>query len=222
MKVLVSLLFGAFGAASAAVAGTKTGTSSAKDEVGGLNTSFSLPDGYIAVPFSMDVALEPGAEPMTFNGTVTEIFAQIQSIKPDFAWASSGSASPSAGETSKFKRSKSKILCNVPSFSVGLRWIILKGYDYLKTIHQDCKVDAGPKKCAMLYCEIGTSIWMCNDNKTPISRDCGFIADYALDIIADEDCQSRGTMGPKAWTNGQEFDTDNFNVIAGGGGCDGY
>ncbi|KAI1803637.1 hypothetical protein F4811DRAFT_553715 [Daldinia bambusicola] len=209
MKIIVSLV-GVLGVVSAAVAG---------DEVGDLNTSFPIPPGYTVVPFSMDLVLEPGGEPMTFNGTVTEILAQVQSINPNFTWENSVSATTSVEEIHKWKRSKSKILCNIPGYSVGLRWIVLKGYDYLKNLHQACKVDAGPRKCSMIYCEAGTSIWMCNDNTTPISRDCDYIATYALDIVAAEKCQSPGPTGAGVWTNGQEFDTDNFNVIAAGGGC---
>ncbi|KAI1644477.1 uncharacterized protein F4817DRAFT_367634 [Daldinia loculata] len=215
MKVVISVLIGALGAVSTAIAGVKAAT---MDAVGSLNVTSILPEGYTAIPFSMDVSLEPGGEVMTFNGTVTEILAQIQSIKPDFTWENYGSATPSTG-VSKYKRTKSKILCNIPNHEHGLRYVLLSGYDFLKNIHTDCKIDAGPKKCAMLYCMMGTSIWMCNDNSTPISRDCAYIATYVLDIIGTENCQSRGSMGPTTWTQGQEFDTDNFNVIAGGGGC---
>ncbi|KAI0105917.1 hypothetical protein F4814DRAFT_452297 [Daldinia grandis] len=215
MKVVIYLLIGALGAVSAAVAGAKA---VATDEVGALNVTSILPEGYTAIPFSMDVSLEPGGEVMVFNGTVTEILAQIQSIKPDFTWDNYGSTTPSTG-VSKHKRTKSNILCNIPNHDRGLRYALLSGYDFLKNIHTDCKIDAGPKKCAMLYCMLGTSIWMCNDNSTPISRDCGYIATYVLDIIGTENCQSRGSMGPTTWTQGQEFDTDNFNVIVGGGGC---
>lgn len=45
--------------------------SSTQDAVGSLNVTSILPEGYTAIPFSMDVSLEPGGEVMTFNGTVT-------------------------------------------------------------------------------------------------------------------------------------------------------
>ncbi|KAI8962560.1 hypothetical protein F5Y11DRAFT_185380 [Daldinia sp. FL1419] len=215
MKI-VSLLFGALSAVSAAATGVQPVTT---DEIRGFNVSSVLPEGYTAVPFSMDVALEPGGEKMTFNGTVTEILAQIQSIKPDFTWNRTASA-PSSTEVSKPKLNKSNILCKIPGQTNAYRWVILGGYDFLVNINQDCKVDSGPRKCAMLYCLTGNSIWMCNDNKTPISRSCSSIASYVLDIIGTFSCTTPGSMGPGTLLQGQEFDTDGFNVLAGGGGCE--
>lgn len=59
---------------------------------------------------------------------------------------------------------------------------------------------------------------MCNDNTDTVTRDCGDLASYVLDIIGDLDCIMLWS-GSNALIQGQEFDTDGFNIIAGGGGC---
>ncbi|KAI1103631.1 hypothetical protein F4804DRAFT_333064 [Jackrogersella minutella] len=170
-----------------------------------------LPEGYTAVPFSMKGAIEPGGEVMTFNGTVTDIFEQIQSIKPDFEWDHFQPATPSSGRNSH-------IDCRVPGQIDGWRVMFINGYDYLKRINQPCGVSGGPRKCAMLWCFIGNSIWMCNDNTDEISRDCGDMASYVWDILGDMDCVG-GTPGFNSRVIGQAWDTDGFNIIVGGGGC---
>ncbi|KAI2626092.1 hypothetical protein GGS26DRAFT_592871 [Hypomontagnella submonticulosa] len=199
MKVSLYLLLGAAAAATVATEDTVGGPSSS-------NVSVVLPDGYTAVPFSMEGAIEPGGDVMTFTGTVTDILAQIQSIRPDFTWED-------------FEPTD-KILCSIPGQEGGARAVLLQGYDFLKAINQPCEVAPGPRKCAMLFCRghpyISSSIWMCNDNTTPISRSCGEMADYVLDILDYEDCI---VDDRKLLYQGQEFDTDNFNIIVEGGGC---
>ncbi|KAI0377490.1 hypothetical protein F5Y04DRAFT_284779 [Hypomontagnella monticulosa] len=185
------------------------------DDLGNSNVSVALPDGYTAIPFSMRGAIEPGGDVMTFTGTVTDIFAQIQGIKPDFTWDDFESTIPLTGAPHE------KILCSIPGQTPGLRMVLLWGYDYLKTINQPCQVASGPRKCAMLFCRGNpyktASIWMCNDNTTPISRTCEEMADYVIDIIGDENCIVDDS---KMLSQGQEFDTDGFNIIVRGGGCD--
>ncbi|KAI1371797.1 hypothetical protein F4677DRAFT_463709 [Hypoxylon crocopeplum] len=208
MKAILSLIVGAVAASVKA-----TDTPSAPDN------STILPNGYTLIPFYMKGAIEPGGEEMMFNGTVTDIFDQIQSIKPDFKWDDfQSSQGPTGGH--HLKRSKQRISCIVPGYEASFRVGHLMGYDYLKTINQPCYIDGGPRKCAVIFCHYGQTIWMCNDNTDSIVRDCGFIASYVLDLIGEEECVSPGSMGPGTWLLGQEFDTEGFNVIAGGqDGC---
>ncbi|KAI1414967.1 hypothetical protein F5Y13DRAFT_196952 [Hypoxylon sp. FL1857] len=198
MKTVIYLLIGAVAA----------GLMAAVDH--GANTSTaSLPEGYTEVPFSMKGAIEPGGEPMEFIGTLPSILKQIQGIKPNFTW-------------DDFQPSHT--ICHIPNTKPDLRLRFLWGHDFLKKINQPCEVAAGPRKCALLWCDIGASVWMCNDNSDPISRDCSYIATYVLDLIGNLDCvsdlkTSDGFNEGKALLQGQEFDSDNFNVIAGGGAC---
>ncbi|KAI1771954.1 hypothetical protein F4818DRAFT_444582 [Hypoxylon cercidicola] len=174
-----------------------------------------LPNGYTVVPFSMSGAIEPGGENLTFNGTVTDILAQIQSIKPDFEW---DDFQPTTGLT---QEPRARIICNIPNIKYAERWLALMGHDYLKRINQPCEVDGGPRKCALLYCFRGSTIRLCNDNTSRISQSCAFLADYVLELIADLDCVWTQTWYPyhSTFMQGQIFDTDRFNLIVGKGGC---
>ncbi|KAI1453082.1 hypothetical protein F4805DRAFT_478772 [Annulohypoxylon moriforme] len=192
MKAFISLL-----------AGTIIARVAATDLAHESTVSFGLPEGYTAVPFSMEGSIEPDGEVMTFNGTVSDIMTQIKAIRSDFKW-------------DDFR--PSHIICKIPNALSGSRANLLWGYDYLKKINQPCAVGGGPRKCAMLWCLSGTSIWMCNDHTDTITRDCGDMASYALDIIGNLDCITMWS-GSEALIQGQEFDTDGFNIIAGGGGC---
>ncbi|KAI1439681.1 hypothetical protein F5Y02DRAFT_412060 [Annulohypoxylon stygium] len=207
MKAFVSVLVGAVAASVAATDVSSNASSSL----------FNLPDGYTLVPLSMKGSIEPGGEVMTFNGTVNDIMSQIQAIKNDFKWDDFLPTTPTT-RRHKSKRTKSHIICKIPDWPSGSRASLLYGYDYLKKIHQPCEVAGGPRKCAMLWCLAGTSIFMCNDNTDTVTRDCGDLASYVLDIIGDLDCIMLWS-GSNALIQGQEFDTDGFNIIAGGGGC---
>ncbi|KAI0839188.1 hypothetical protein F5Y06DRAFT_29699 [Hypoxylon sp. FL0890] len=210
MKAIISLLLGVI------TAGVTAKVECAK------NTSAVVPDGYTLVPFSMKGVIEPGGEVMEFNGTITDIFKQIQGIKPDFKWGDLQSTTPRTGRRLS-KRSKSHIDCNVPNVERSVRVRFLFAHDYLKLVHQSCEIGGGPRKCAVLYCEDQTTVWMCNDNTDSISRDCAEIADYVLDLLGDLDCADRVNdteFGEAdAMLRGQEFDTDGFSVAVGNSGC---
>ncbi|KAI1138158.1 hypothetical protein F5Y05DRAFT_419015 [Hypoxylon sp. FL0543] len=214
MKAFISLLVGAFTAGVVAKGGRATNKSDA-----------FLPDGYTSIPFSMKGAIEPGGEVMQFNGTVTDIFEQIQDIKPNFKWDDFQPVAPLTRRRRPSKRTKSHIICDVPNVQPSIRLRFLFGQDYLWKIQQPCEVAGGPRKCALLWCDYDSTIYLCNDNTEPISRNCRDIASYVRDLLGDLDCATTPSDSDNAdsWLDaplkGQEFDTDNFNVIVGGGGC---
>ncbi|KAI0137615.1 hypothetical protein F4776DRAFT_663628 [Hypoxylon sp. NC0597] len=201
MKAIISLLVGVVAA----------GVVPTVEQV--VNTSdVLLPEPYTAIPFSMNGAIETGGEVMTFNGTVTDIFKQIQSIKPDFKW---DDFQPVA---------RDHILCNVPHSEPSLRMAFLWGHDYLKTLNQPCEVAGGPHKCAKLWCDSGSSIWLCNGNTDGISQDCSYLASYVLDVIGDVGCAvDLFTPGDSSElmvnTMGMEFDTGDWGVLLRHGDC---
>jgi hypothetical protein len=81
--------------------------------------------------------------------------------------------------------------------------------------------------CARISCSYGAAIWLCNDNTYPIWPSCRYLATYAEDILGT--CADMYLApGSKGWglfdqrdlrVNGQEFDTDNYNVIVGVDAC---
>ncbi|KAI2620407.1 hypothetical protein GGR54DRAFT_639443 [Hypoxylon sp. NC1633] len=213
MKAIIYLLAGVL------VAGVKA-TDSQTDLL--ATPSDVLLNGYTFVPFSMEGAIESGGEVMIFNGTVTSIFDQIRSLKPDFEWDDFQPTTPLPAEHHNVKRDKSpNIKCNIPGYTVGGRFGILDGHDFLIKIKQPCTIAGGPRTCALLFCRDGDSVWMCNDNKYPITRGCDNIASYVLDIIGEVNCLSQDfyRYPPNRLMQGQEFDSDNFNVVVGGSGC---
>ncbi|CAG8976805.1 hypothetical protein HYALB_00012511 [Hymenoscyphus albidus] len=54
---------------------------------------------------------------------------------------------------------------------------------------------------------------LCNDNTYAIAPTCSYLATYAEDIM--EKCSEPGdpTIGTPSISCGQQFDTDNYNVI---------
>lgn len=96
-----------------------------------------------------------------------------------------------------------EIICNIPNVASGNRWYALSGYDYLKMIDQPCAIDGGPRKCVVLFCFDGTTIWLCNDNEQRISYSCAYLADYVLDLIGDLDCSDADGSPTPHWTEMQ-------------------
>ncbi|OTA68486.1 hypothetical protein K449DRAFT_429343 [Hypoxylon sp. EC38] len=170
-----------------------------------------LPEPYTAIPFSMEGAIEPGGKPMTFNGTVTDIFSQIQAIKPNFKWDDFQPA---------------YTLCNVPNSETEMRVKYLVGYDYLKKkmANKPCQVAGGPHKCAMVWCDSNASIWFCNGNTDGVTKDCSDLASYVLDVMGDVDCVYGlidGDFGAELLSQlkGMEFDTEDWGVLLRSGSC---
>ncbi|CAG8955203.1 hypothetical protein HYFRA_00007219 [Hymenoscyphus fraxineus] len=117
---------------------------------------------------------------------------------------------------SQEKRSKSTIICcrdtNQPWW-YGDDPAIQKGIDTLKDRPGSCAVAAGPRVCTDLTCDDKHKIQLCNDNTYAIEPTCSYLATYAEDIM--EKCSEPGdpTIGTPSVSCGQQFDTDNYNVI---------
>ncbi|KAF8864871.1 hypothetical protein BDZ45DRAFT_581397, partial [Acephala macrosclerotiorum] len=86
------------------------------------------------------------------------------------------------------------------------------GIYYLQHVNALCNV--GKRSCVRISCSYDAGIYLCNDqNWYDITPSCVYIASYAQDLI--NSCPSRLWNG-KRWYDavcGQEFDTDNYNVI---------
>lgn len=101
------------------------------------------------------------------------------------------------------------------------------GIYYLQHVNALCNV--GKRSCVRISCSYDAGIYLCNDvtlscffcpthadweqNWYDIAPSCVYIASYAQDLI--NSCPSRLWNG-KRWYDavcGQEFDTDNYNVI---------
>ncbi|KAH6673094.1 hypothetical protein B0J14DRAFT_592401 [Halenospora varia] len=86
-----------------------------------------------------------------------------------------------------------------------------EGIPYLQNFHGLCGV--GARNCVRVSCSYDSAIRLCNDNYYDIYPNCAYIASYAADLV--DRCGyflTRGWIHVPA-TCGQEFDTDNYNVI---------
>jgi hypothetical protein len=88
---------------------------------------------------------------------------------------------------------------------------------YLKSLSGNCGVNA--RSCARISCSWTDAIWLCNDNDYYIQPSCKYLADYAGNIIGkcqnvqQRGCKSCAIGGYNHYVNGQQFDTDHYNVI---------
>lgn len=107
-----------------------------------------------------------------------------------------------------FTPRQDNIVCWVGgSGSVKNDWL-QTGIDYLKQHTQrPCMADPGWGTCVRISCSYNVAIWLCNDAPQEVVRPCPEIATYA------EDIRAQCTFGVSI--QGQEFDTDRFNVIVG-------
>ncbi|RHZ53257.1 uncharacterized protein CDV56_105933 [Aspergillus thermomutatus] len=151
---------------------------------------------------------------------------QILDVNPEFV-VRLGQNDSSLSARDIEERNKSGVICNIPGDKGGRcsTVTIMQGIDYLKGLTGVCGVAAGPRVCARISCSYNAAIWLCNDNAWYIQPSCSYLGTYAEDIVstcAHVDFNS----GTKGWgtqwsdtVNGQEFDTDNYNVIVGVDSC---
>lgn len=84
--------------------------------------------------------------------------------------------------------------------------------DKISQMTGTCAVAGGPRVCSVITCTRNAAVWLCNDNTTPIAPPCDSLASYVDDIIGK--CGQDYYHGHR-FCRGQEFDTDNYNVIVG-------
>jgi hypothetical protein len=90
---------------------------------------------------------------------------------------------------------------------------------YLRSLSGRCGVNA--RSCARISCSWTDAVWLCNDNDHYIEPSCRYLADYAANIMnACQNVKGKGCRhsacsigGYTHLVNGQQFDTDNYNVI---------
>ncbi|CEI67741.1 hypothetical protein FVEN_g9549 [Fusarium venenatum] len=183
-------------------------------------------EGYEVVPMQWKGVIKEGEAPVSLNGTIESIIAQIQEINPEFQLVEEEPEASSELEA----RSQSNIICNVGGNGGNVDVVAARREQrYLRSLGTSvCGVDGGPGKCARISCSYGDAIWLCNDNTHYIQPRCSYLADYVDNIIArcatttnSPPCTVRPC--PPSWSaqfvRGQQFDTDRYNVIVGRSNC---
>ncbi|CAJ2504521.1 Uu.00g119150.m01.CDS01 [Anthostomella pinea] len=182
--------------------------------VAAIQVRSEVPEGYTIQPMTWRGVIEKDGPEMAFNGTIQQVEAQIQAMKPGFTWQALR-RDLGMPQTSLQKRSKDKIYCDiggdlsVPNgpLTVHVEW----AHDALQANTGTCAVDGGPKVCSRVACSSNAGVWLCNDSTDRIEPKCHDLASYVQDIIGRCNKDSHGHKT----TRGQEFDTGNFIVNTG-------
>ncbi|KAI1246907.1 hypothetical protein MGN70_010792 [Eutypa lata] len=172
-------------------------------------------EGYTVVPMSWNAVNTTDGSKIVLYGTIQELYEQLESL--DDAKIGNGTNATSTATNEETRsltpRSKDNTICWVGgNGSVKNGWL-QEGINYLKQHTQGpCTAGRGPGNCARISCSFNTAIWLCNDDpEYEVSRRCPDIATYA------EDIREKCTFGLSI--QGQEFDTDGFNVMVGRDWC---
>ncbi|KAH7392560.1 hypothetical protein BKA66DRAFT_567893 [Pyrenochaeta sp. MPI-SDFR-AT-0127] len=160
----------------------------------------------------------PNGPNVTFTGTAESVLNEILKINPEYAPEEHYVAGGVGKKSSIEKRNKDGIICNIPGrFSGDTIWSrAFEQYQYLNGLGGACGVQAN--SCVRISCSWGSGVHLCNDNNYFIQPNCRYLASYALDIL--NECT---TWVNEDWAvgyvNGQEFDTDRYNVIVSSSNC---
>ncbi|KAG5760014.1 hypothetical protein H9Q72_011873 [Fusarium xylarioides] len=151
-------------------------------------------EGYKVVPMEWTGSIKEGADPITLTGTA-----------------------------------EGHIVCKVGGYGAMDVRAARRERDYLRSLGNNvCHVGAGPRTCTKIACSTSEAIILCNDNGHAILPRCSYLADYIDHIIRACSWTTNSapcTVKPCApsWSRdmvrGQQFDTDNYNVIVAADTC---
>jgi hypothetical protein len=106
-------------------------------------------------------------------------------------------------------------ICNIPDYRGASRDRTQSNIEYLQRHGGECGAAAGPKICTRVACQYSSAIFVCNDNDHAVGPHCSDVVDLAQDIL--NSCTYRN--GRNHETQGQEFNTDGWNVVIGQQHC---
>ncbi|KAI1351031.1 hypothetical protein F5Y01DRAFT_283838 [Xylaria sp. FL0043] len=200
--------------AAAAIVAASSAKATATPAAHSLDIRSELPNGYKIEPMIWTGVFEKGGSELSFNGTIDEVTQQIQAIKKDFTWEDQRDLGVVENTRLEKRGTKTGLICGVGGEnSLGpLTVNVEDSEDKLSKMSGACSVGAGPKVCAVLACTRNAAVWLCNDNSKPIAPSCSSLASYVADIVGE--CGQDYYHGSR-YCRGQEFDSDNFNVIVG-------
>ncbi|EPE28266.1 hypothetical protein GLAREA_09386 [Glarea lozoyensis ATCC 20868] len=175
-----------------------------------------------ALAVSGSNSLPYAVTPWTFKGEIDGSIAAYQTLHPEFNLTAYFEAPNIAHLPSLSPRNKANILCCADAgnelanphlnWTPANPWEIDSGAQYLQTIDL---CHTGPRQCNRISCSYKAAIFLCNDNDYDISPKCAYIASYALDLFNSCRYVKDTILG----VCGQEFDTDNYNVVVRAAKC---
>ncbi|KAI0021725.1 hypothetical protein F4780DRAFT_789772 [Xylariomycetidae sp. FL0641] len=179
---------------------------------GGVVTT--LPGGYTVVPMTWKGTNTTDGSEVAVSGTIQEIESQIDALGSEVDWTYHADAS--IASRSAERRSKTNTFCFIAGEDGAPDANLNEGIHYLKGIRdRPCVAAPGPKVCTRISCSWNAGIYFCNDTPSEVHHDCPDIATYAEDIRA----KCHYTSLDRVIVQGQEFDSENWNVMIAGDHC---
>ncbi|KAI4861336.1 hypothetical protein F4820DRAFT_452028 [Hypoxylon rubiginosum] len=175
------------------------------------NAFNQLPNGYTLGNITWKGNVTNDGPEVSFTGpSFRDIEAQIFQMNPSFTWPEQNTT----GLSDFPEKSLGHLTCDLANFYWAKKFRIDDGINYLKGKTGRCYIEAGPKVCSRISCSFHSAIFWCNDNDTPLWIDCGLWSQYAQNIV--DACT---IDDPSQEVKGQQFDTDNWNIIVGYSEC---
>ncbi|KUI54747.1 hypothetical protein VP1G_02007 [Cytospora mali] len=190
-------------------------------------------DGYDVVNITWN--MQPnisGVEPFNITGTVQDAWRHINHTwpgypLPKFNLTGNGpppashqppanlsipatTVTPTAVRQNDAARETGTVKCWV--WREAYEYFIAEGIAYLSDLPGKPSNGPGPGECGRVSCSWSSAIWWCNDNDHKYTLDSFWeIAQAASDI--DSDCHYVDPWSLTIYTSGQNFFTENWNVI---------
>ncbi|KAI3337255.1 hypothetical protein HD806DRAFT_32528 [Xylariaceae sp. AK1471] len=182
-----------------------------------------LPTGYRLVPMMWMGVIEAGEENMSFEGTIQEVIAEVQRLKPDFSWQTAfGSQDNGLVLRNRDVEDDNQLICNVGG---GGKVPMSDGWTAAIDLSRKSTTYAlgpGPRTCSQASCEKSVGIWLCNDQQEAIVMSSWTVANYAGEILTR--CADSSQL-----IQGQVFDSNDhyeqqgihnqYNVLLGKWDC---
>ncbi|KAH7117571.1 hypothetical protein B0J11DRAFT_509282 [Dendryphion nanum] len=147
----------------------------------------------------------PGGKDVSLEGDIHEIRRQILERNPNYDRDFNSSKNVERGMELDKRNRVWPIQCN-PGGASCSRFPIPGDIDYLRNLQGgNARCVANARSCSRIACTDGAGIFLCNDRNDRIDPSCKYLADYAQSIY---DTCFTGFLA-----KGQQFDTDNYNVI---------
>ncbi|OAL66741.1 small monomeric GTPase [Trichophyton rubrum] len=158
---------------------------------------------YPTGPLTYIGPVEVNGKNVTLEGTVQEIYSQVKDLTGSILKPVD---IPKDDPKHKLQtRSKVSLNCHPQGGGANLR-PIRDGIRYLNGLQGKCI--GVPRTCTRVSCSWKAGIFLCNDNMRTVYVPCKQIAEYAQDIV--NVCVTNPEVSS---LRGQEFDSDNWNVV---------
>ncbi|KAI1261263.1 hypothetical protein F5Y18DRAFT_431346 [Xylariaceae sp. FL1019] len=179
-----------------------------------------LPPNHTLSTISWTLPIIEGGEEYTFNGTIEEVYAQVNDQRAKLGFGPLDDPLNDSTHTKEMEvgdilqgRSLNHTECRIGLLGAASSEKVLNGIKYINKLRTKCSNGPGPGNCGRISCSWNSAIYWCNDK--PVASelyDCSSFAKYAQ-AIYDECSYQVGLSLDLVW--GQAWDTDNFRVIIG-------